>query len=165
MPSANPNAGADLAEIKHALVERVEDLAEALLGQPNAETRRLREWRWGAKGSMSLVVRGPKRGEFYSHEAGTGGSPLDMIAHARACNFVGAVEWAKGWLGIDGELPSPANEGWDEDTCKKWPQAASSCVQEGLPLRTARSVGYLIEKARSFGSPWRTHSRTLRPNS
>ncbi|MGI4943364.1 MAG: DUF7146 domain-containing protein [Janthinobacterium lividum] len=102
-------------DIKGLLTDRLEELAEALLGAPNKETRRRSEWRWGAKGSAALVMasRGGKvRGAFFNHENGQGGSPIDLIMYARACQAGEAIGWAKNWLGIAaGEYtPSPASE-------------------------------------------------------
>ncbi len=115
-PRARASANTlSICDIKTLLRDRLEELAEDLLGPPNKETRRRQEWRWGTKGSVSLVVRdgsGKRRGAFWSHEAGEGGSPLDLIMHARGCNFVAAIQWAKHWLGEDqgGSAPRPADD-------------------------------------------------------
>ena len=102
-------------DIKGLLVDRLEELAETLLGAPNKETRRRAEWRWGAKGSAALVManRGGKvRGAFFNHESGQGGSPIDLVMYARACQVGEAIGWAKSWLGLaeDDYKPSPASE-------------------------------------------------------
>jgi len=102
-------------DIKALLTDRLEELAETLLGAPNKETRRRSEWRWGAKGSAALVMAnrdGKARGAFFNHESGQGGSPIDLVMHARACQVGEAIGWAKNWLGIteDEYKPSPASE-------------------------------------------------------
>ena len=109
--SATGTAASDLDALKDALRDRLEELAETLLGPPNQNTRRRAEWRWGRKGSTALVIRdraGKRRGDFFSHEAGAGGSPLDLIAYARSCGVAEAIAWAKAWLGFgSADVPAP----------------------------------------------------------
>jgi len=90
----------DLAELRAALVDRLEQLAEELLGLRNKARCRRSQWRWGANGSVSLEVGGTKRGGWWSHEAGEGGGPIELVAFARRCNFDSAVEWAARWAGV-----------------------------------------------------------------
>ncbi|KAA2211444.1 DUF7146 domain-containing protein [Teichococcus oryzae] len=97
-----------LEEIKRRLTDRLEELAEGLLGPPAPESRRKREWEWNSTGGASLVVRGPKRGAFYHHTDGKGGGPLDLIMYALGCGIADAIRWAKSWLGMsDGGTPPP----------------------------------------------------------
>jgi putative DNA primase/helicase len=49
----------------------LEALAVRQWGEPTVRTRR--EWRWGSKGSLSLVISGSKRGLWHDHESGQGG--------------------------------------------------------------------------------------------
>ena len=104
-----------LDDIKAELADKAEDLAVALMGPPNRDTAQRAEWRWGEKGSAAFVVRnsrGKRAGSFYSHEASTGGSPLDFIMHARSCGITEAIEWATTWLGYrhPGHTPSQADD-------------------------------------------------------
>ncbi|MGI4942655.1 MAG: DUF7146 domain-containing protein, partial [Janthinobacterium lividum] len=104
-----------LDDLKIELAERAEELAVDLMGQPNRETARRAEWRWGAKGSAAFIVRdgrGKRRGAFYSHEASAGGSPLDFIAFARSCGIAEAIRWAEHWCGYDRPdyVPQPASD-------------------------------------------------------
>ncbi len=104
-----------LDDIKAELSERVEDLARELLGEPNRDTVRRSEWRWGAKASTALIVRdggGKRRGAFYNHEASEGGSPLDLVMFARSCGIAEAISWATHWLGHDqpGYVPQPVSD-------------------------------------------------------
>ena len=43
--------GTDLDELKALLIERLEELAEEVLGAPNPGTRHCREWPWDREGS------------------------------------------------------------------------------------------------------------------
>ena len=93
-----------LDDIKIELADRAEELAVALMGPPNRDTARRAEWRWGSHGSAAFVVRnnGSKRqGSFFSHEGSAGGSPLDLVMHARSCGIAEAIRWAEHWLGHD----------------------------------------------------------------
>jgi putative DNA primase/helicase len=92
---------ADLETLKAALMERLEELAEAVLGPPNAASRCRTEWTWGSKCSRKLVVRGANRGAFYSHETAAGGGPLDLIADGLGCSIRDAIIFARKWTGLD----------------------------------------------------------------
>ena len=69
----------DLASVNAMLAEQMPDLARDLLGEPTSRTRD--EWRYGGKGSLSVMVSGPKRGSWHDHEAGCGGDPVGLVAH------------------------------------------------------------------------------------
>jgi hypothetical protein len=97
------DAGMNIAAIAAALRERPAEVAEALYGTPTVRTKR--EWRWGRKGSLSVVVSGPKAGSWFSHEDAIGG---DMLALAqREYGREGGFDWARRFVG-EGDSPLPA---------------------------------------------------------
>ena len=124
----------DLDEIKRRLTDQLEELAEQLMGPPNRNTARRSEWRWGAKGSAALVMRdrgGRQRGAFFTHEGGQGGSPLDLIMHARGCQIGEGVRWARSFLRIeDGDTPAPANDAVLEERARKRRQREQEATEE-----------------------------------
>lgn len=77
------SAKADLmnrsAFLKNALADNAASVAGFLLGQHNAAMSSKIELRFGRKGSVSLVISGPKKGYYYDHEAGCGGDLLNLI--------------------------------------------------------------------------------------
>ena len=87
-----------LDQLRSALRDNFERLAEALLGKPLS--RNGHEWRWGSRGSRAVVVRGPNRGVWCDHEADTGGGPIDLVMWAQDCSFADAVTWSRNWLGM-----------------------------------------------------------------
>ena len=90
----------DLTELRGALVDRIESLAENLLGPHNRSRSRRTQWRWGAHGSFSLELSGQKRGLWRDHEAGRGGSALELIRHIRGGSFSDALAWGAQFAGI-----------------------------------------------------------------
>jgi hypothetical protein len=79
------------------LAMQMEALCRALLGEP---TMRLgHDWRWGRKGSLSVAMSGARRGAWHNHEAGIGGGPVSLVAHAMRCPVAEAIRWAWSWLG------------------------------------------------------------------
>lgn len=89
------------------LAERIPELVRDLLGEPT--DRRRDEWRFGRKGSLSVMVAGPKRGAWHDHEAGEGGDALALIAHVHRKPMSAAYGWALAWLGIAAGIePHPA---------------------------------------------------------
>jgi hypothetical protein len=58
------------------------------------------ELRFRGKGSLAVVVRGPKRGQWFDYEADEGGDALGLVAHLHRCRIREARLWALDWLGI-----------------------------------------------------------------
>ncbi len=94
-----------LPELAQRLAERAPELALALLGDPNQRGRT--EWRWGRRGSLALVIAGPKRGRWHDHEAGQGGDMLAFIVRQRGGTLADAARWARAWLGEAATRPEP----------------------------------------------------------
>jgi putative DNA primase/helicase len=85
-------SGRDWQAFDAELRARVQDLAVELLGQPNFKTGQ--EWRWGRKGSLSVVIAGEKAGMWFDHEAAEGGGFVDLfrrelgLSHSEANNRI-----------------------------------------------------------------------------
>jgi putative DNA primase/helicase len=81
------------------------DICLAVLGEPTQRTST--EWRYGKRGSISVMVAGPKRGQWFDHETGEGGDMLALIRRVRGGTFPEVVRWARGFLGLgeDDSLP------------------------------------------------------------
>ncbi len=84
------------ARIRHALTDRIEALAEALLGPP--KNRRGRRWRFPS--AVDVEIHGRKRGAWYSWHEQRGGGPLELIRWARGGDDVEAWRFASSWFGI-----------------------------------------------------------------
>jgi hypothetical protein len=99
---------ADLAPIRAALSANMNDLARYLCGEPNRRMSNRRELRFGRRGSLAVVIAGPKAGSWCDHETNEGGGPLDLIMVAHECSFRDALDTARDFLG--GSMPeaSPA---------------------------------------------------------
>ncbi|MGB8739498.1 MAG: toprim domain-containing protein, partial [Xanthobacteraceae bacterium] len=109
------------------------------------------EMRFGRKGSVSLVISGPKAGSYFDHEAGRGGDLLDLIqrqlnvgfkeACAIAERFVGSAECSQFAPRLT--TPKPAVQGHDpyrnrREALKLW----SGCVE----LRGTPAEYYLVSR-------------------
>ncbi len=81
---------------------RIRELALELLGKPGL--RSADEWRWGRKGSLSLVMSGERVGLWFDHELGQGGSFTDLVAHHQRMGRREALEWISSRVGV--QLPS-----------------------------------------------------------
>ena len=88
-------------ELAARLADRVETIATSLKGSPPTFAKG-KEVRYGARFSFSVVTGGNDKGCFFDHEAGIGGDALGLIQHLRGRGPADAVEWAKGFLGIEG---------------------------------------------------------------
>lgn len=99
----------DLAPIRAALSANMNELARRVLGKPNRHMSNRRELRFGRKGSLAVVIAGPKSGSWYDHETGKNGGALDLIMTARECDFRDALDFAQGFLGaaLPDVVPEP----------------------------------------------------------
>ena len=91
-----------LETLKRRLDADAVNICERLYGKP---TRRApNEYRWGRKGSVQLFRRkGAWR--WNNYESGDTGSILDAIMSSQGLDFLGAVAWAREWLGDGSTRP------------------------------------------------------------
>lgn len=133
----------DLIAINARLAARIDELAGHLIGAPSSRARN--EIRFGGKGSLAVMIAGPKRGAWFDHEAGCGGYPLGLVAHLRRTSMRDAYRWAVEWLGASPDpaqrrTPAAASEGPhrasndDGDSQKRWSgDLARRLWQEAVP--------------------------------
>ena len=173
----------DLAQIRGALAADFGQVVENLVGEPaNRAMSNKVELRFGTKGALSVVIAGRKRGSWFDHSAGCGGSPLDLIKHLRPCNFEDALAWARKWtgIGLSGHVDQPERAPRPQPCPQRALDAIAAAEEEaaakaGIALRLwneARPVSgtlgetYLIETRKIPAPPggWpfavRYHART-----
>lgn len=85
-------------EFDRACGDRARELALELLGKPDLRTAE--EWRWGRKGSLSLVVSGERRGLWFDHESGEGGGFPELVALHLRTSRQDAIEWIASRIGV-----------------------------------------------------------------
>ena len=85
---------------RRRLNERIEDVAPALLGEPNRALSTRAQLRFGRKGSVAVEIAGPKRGQWYDHENGVGGDALALVETELDLANGAACAWAMEWLGV-----------------------------------------------------------------
>ena len=73
--------------------QHVKSVAQELLGDFNPALSTKTEWRYGARGSLSVDL---ERGTFYDHEQGHGGGVLDLIVRERGGTRHEAAKWLEG---------------------------------------------------------------------
>jgi hypothetical protein len=66
------NANAEMAALRAAIRNSTTDLARFLCAAPNRHMSNWREWRFGQRGSLSIVVAGTKVGTWYDDERNKG---------------------------------------------------------------------------------------------
>jgi putative DNA primase/helicase len=99
----------NLNEIDHLLRGSVAELVEHLRGEAhNKKLSNRRQLRFGRKGALTVEIDGPNRGRITDFSGTSKGMPpLGFIQSEIGGDFVGAVKWARAWLGIEGECPEP----------------------------------------------------------
>jgi putative DNA primase/helicase len=134
----------DLTELRGALVDQLESLAENLLGDHNRARSRRSQWRWGNQGSFSIEIAGRKRGAWYDHEAGQGGGPIELIQHVLRRNFDETVIWAADFTGLSrvdrAEYHAEAQQRHQERERKRAEREVETAVDEQRRIGAAQSV-------------------------
>jgi putative DNA primase/helicase len=102
---------------------RVPELAVELLGKPTS--RAGQEWRWGRKGSLSVVVGGARAGMWFDHEEGRGGWFSDLVGRDLGMAREDATDWIADRIGM-AALPRPARQ--------RSTQGATPANDSGEPL-------------------------------
>jgi Uncharacterized protein conserved in bacteria len=95
-------SGLDWRAFDAELRARVPELAVALLGEPTFRTGQ--EWRWGRKGSLSVVVAGVRAGMWFDHEEGRGGWFSDLVGRDLGVARDHARDWIAGRIGMGDHL-------------------------------------------------------------
>lgn len=91
-------SGRDWQAFDAELRARVPELAVELLGKPTV--RGVQEWRWGRKGSLSLVVSGARAGMWFDHEEGRGGWFPELVGRDLGMHREDAAEWISDRIGM-----------------------------------------------------------------
>ena len=93
-------SGRDWRAFDAELRARVPELAVELLGKPTF--RAGQEWRWGRKGSLSVVIGGARAGMWFDHEAGQGGGFVDLVGRVLGLSRGDATDWIADRIGMGG---------------------------------------------------------------
>jgi hypothetical protein len=141
--------GARLNIVRTSLAARAAKVTLALLGEPNSRSGR-RELRFGRKGSLSVMIAGPKAGSWYDHEAGAGGDLLSLIQRQRAGTFQGAVAYAEKFIGhvpvdpAQASLSPPKGQSFDNAAdCARNGRIALDLWREAVPVAGTIAASYL----------------------
>lgn len=91
-------SGRDWRSFDAELRARVPELVVELLGKPTL--RAGQEWRWGRKGSLSVVVGGARAGMWFDHEEGRGGWFPDLVGRDLGMARDDANDWIADRIGM-----------------------------------------------------------------
>ena len=91
-------SGRDWRAFDAELRARVPELAVELLGKPTF--RAGQEWRWGRKGSLSVVISGARAGMWFDHEEGRGGWFSDLVGRDLGMASEDATDWIADRIGM-----------------------------------------------------------------
>jgi hypothetical protein len=144
-----------LDEVDSRLRDRAVELVEHLRGiTPNASQSTRRTVRFGNRGGLAVDTVGPNKGRITDFNDGgnKAQSPFQFIQSEIGGDFAGALQWAKAWLGIEGERPEPRLRRED-------PKSASAEAEREEAERRAK-VGQIVAEARDVrGTPAEAYLR------
>ena len=128
--------GADWAAI-------AEEVARALLGEPNRRLSRRDELRYGNKGSLSVRL---DTGQWFDHENNEGGGVLDLVMRELGGGKAAALDWLVG-RGLIEPRGSIAGRGRAQAPRERRPAPRRECGAPDPRTRAARAVWALARAA------------------
>ncbi|MDN2579003.1 toprim domain-containing protein [Aquibium sp. ELW1220] len=152
-------SGRDWQAFDADLRARVPELAVELLGKPRF--RAGQEWRWGRKGSLSVVIGGAKAGMWFDHEAGQGGWFVDLVGRALGRPRDAALDWTADRMGYGsrdrpvGQRPTPASFPATPPSQASAPrdeEQETAVADEGVDLAAIRAEGAADRAARIWNA-------------
>jgi putative DNA primase/helicase len=120
-------SGRDWQAFDAELRARTPEIAAELLGNPTF--RAGQEWRWGRKGSLSVVIGGARAGMWFDHEAGDGGELVDLVAREKGFSRTDALDWTADRIGMARTFG--ASERRHNPT---WPRPTLPILPPGAPV-------------------------------
>ncbi|MCX7121715.1 MAG: AAA family ATPase, partial [Gammaproteobacteria bacterium] len=95
----NKTISLDAKLVEKNLALQVKEIARNILGEPNHSLSNDINWRYGSKGSLSVVVDGDKAGYFHNFETGEKGGMITLLMSELRLPFKEALEHASNLLG------------------------------------------------------------------
>ena len=141
-------SGRDWQAFDAELRARVPELAIELLGRPRF--RAGQEWRWGRKGSLSLVIAGTKAGVWFDHEAGQGGGFVDLVVRHLGLSRGDGLDWIADRIGME-HRPRPIRQ---RSTLRTAP--AKSPTRPAPQTETEETISPAAEAAARATRIWST---------
>jgi putative DNA primase/helicase len=124
-----------------------QEIAVELLGKP--AFRAAQEWRWGRKGSLSVVIDGTRAGMWFDHETGDGGGLVDLVAREKGFSRTDAIDWTADRIGLPesfGAREGRQRRGVSVNLRSK-PQTADTAPANDRPLSDISAGSVLIAQA------------------
>jgi putative DNA primase/helicase len=135
------------SRLSAALAARSRDIAVAILGEPNRALSSKREFRFGRKGSLAVVIVGPRAGLWHDHEIGQGGDLLDLIRRHRGGDFKEALRDAAALVGASLDNPAPRPpQPQPAASDKERTRRALALWHEAKPIAGTLAVRYLASR-------------------
>ena len=125
--------GPSAAAVREALGHRAEDLFRSVFGEPVQPGAA--EWRAKTNGAVAMQMRGPKRGLWSDHAAGTGGDLLDLIAREycgyekASQDFPAVLAEAARWCGMSAEDARPERAALDRLEARRTKREAQAALE------------------------------------
>jgi ATP-dependent exoDNAse (exonuclease V) alpha subunit len=168
---SSPAARIDVAALRALLNEQAEVVATHYLGNPSL--RQGKQWRYGAKGSLSVTLQGTKRGCWYDFQAGEGGDMLSLIQRSLGtADFKMVLKEALHFAGGESHfrqsgVPTYHNSVSAEDEKKQKIAKAREIVAQTQPILGTLAERYLREHrgitVPTLGDNLRYHPRLYHP--
>lgn len=135
----------DLNRLRGGLTAHAEAAAQRLLGEPTGRSRSA--LRFGRKGSVEVIVSGPKAGLWHDYENQVGGDLFDLIERVHRCDFRYAIQIAAEMLsGGRSEQPNKPKQEPADNTDERRRRDALRIFAEAGPIASTVGQGYLAHR-------------------
>ncbi|EAX32547.2 putative protein traI (plasmid) [Coxiella burnetii 'MSU Goat Q177'] len=150
----------DAKAVEDGLRFQVQNICEDLLGKPNPLLSNPANWRYGRKGSLSIMTGGQHQGSFHNFETGEKGSMIQLLMSELGLDFKSALEQRHWMLGGDlitkTEVKSKSKPSIPDkdDAASRKVAYINKLIKQSVPLSGTVAERYLTDRAiRNVFSP------------
>ena len=156
VPEPEKRAPLDTKLVEKNLSLQVKQVVQHIFGEPNHALSNATNWRYGAKGSLSIMVDGDKAGRFHNFETGEKGGMITLIMSELGLPFKEALEHASDLLGGSRLLQVKQSVSFsrnsekinDADEARKKQEYMNTLIAKSKPIEGTLAEKYL--KSRSI---------------
>lgn len=99
-----PHKSWDLDALQKAAAPHIRDLAETLLGEPNARLSNGQQLRYGSKGALVISRESGKEGLWFDHSSGESGNIFGLVARERGLSKKESFDFIGNFIGFEKKL-------------------------------------------------------------
>jgi len=143
----------DAKALEKSMRSQIKNICENLLGKPKRSLSSANNWRYGNKGSLSIIVSGQHQGSFHNFETGEKGGAIQLLMSEMGMDFKSALEQGRRMIGdsfpvnqIKPNTKSPENPTNKESVSTQKMAYIDSLIKQSVPIKGTIAEQYLLSR-------------------